>query len=96
MAEGAVFEWDPKKDAANLRKHGVGFTEASTVFGDPLSVTIPDPDHGIAEQRFVTIGLSMSQRVLVVVHTIREERFRLISARIATKHEKYVYEETGF
>ena len=94
--EGAAFEWDPKKDSANLRKHGVGFAEASTVFGDPLSVTIPDPDHAVDEERFVIVGTSESQRLLVVVHTMRGERIRLISARTATTHEKRVYQETRF
>lgn len=92
--EGAEFEWDPKKDSTNLRKHGVGFAEASTVFGDSLSVTIPDPDDGIDEERFVIVGTSASQRLLVVVHTMRGERIRLISARTATTHEKRVYQET--
>ena len=90
IVEGAAFEWDPKKDAANLRKHGVGFEEASTVFGDALSVTIHDPDHATDEDHFVIVGRSTSQRLLVAVHTIR---IRLISARTATKHEKRVYQE---
>jgi uncharacterized protein len=94
--EGAAFEWDPKKDSVNLHKHGVGFAEASTVFGDPVSVTIPDPDHAIDEERFVIIGASASQRLLVVVHTMRRARVRLISARTATTHEKRVYQETQF
>jgi len=94
--EGAAFEWDPQKDAVNLRKHGVGFEEAYTIFGDALSVTIPDPDHAIDEDRFVIVGRSTSQRLLVVVHTMRGERIRLISARIATKHEKRVYQEALF
>ena len=94
--EGTAFEWDQKKDAANLRKHGVGFAEACTVFGDILSVTIPDPDHAAEEERFVIVGKSIAQRLLVVVHTMREERIRLISARIATRYERRVYEETYF
>ena len=92
---GAVFEWDPKKNSANLRKHGVSFAEASTVFGDSLSVTIPDPDHVTDEERYVIVGMSTSQRLLVVVHTIRGQRIRLISARRASKHEKDTYQETG-
>lgn len=92
---GIAFEWDRRKDAANRRKHGVGFAEASTVFGDPLSITIPDQqDHAIGEERFVIVGLSGKRRLLVVVHTIREERIRLVSARPATKHERRTYEET--
>jgi hypothetical protein len=78
---GIAFEWDRGKDSANRRKHGVGFAEASTVFDDPLSITIPDPEHGIDEERFVIIGTSSQRSLLIVVHTIRGERVRLISAR---------------
>jgi uncharacterized DUF497 family protein len=90
---GIAFEWDPNKDSANQRKHGVGFVEAITVFGDPLSITIPDPDYVIDEERLVIIGMSSEQTLLVVVHTVRGERIRLISARSATKHERRNYEE---
>jgi uncharacterized DUF497 family protein len=90
---GIAFEWDRGKDAANQRKHGVGFAEASTVFDDPLSVTILDPDHAIGEERFVIVGMSSKRSLLVVVHTIRGERIRLISARPATRHERRNYEE---
>jgi uncharacterized DUF497 family protein len=93
--DGIVFAWDPKKDKANLRKHGVGFAEASTVFGDPLSITISDPNHATDEKRFVIIGLSSTQRLLIVIHTVRQEQIRLISARPATKHERRSYEEHG-
>ena len=92
---GIAFEWDPGKDSANRRKHGVGFVEASTVFDDPLSTTIPDPDYARDEERFVIVGMSSERTLLVVVHTIRGERIRLISARPATKHEKRNYEETS-
>lgn len=92
--QGLRFEWDPRKELANLRKHHVGFVEASTVFGDPLSVTVPDPDHATEEDRFVTMGMSRKQRLLVVVHTVRRDRVRLISARTATRHERSKYEET--
>jgi uncharacterized DUF497 family protein len=85
---GTVFEWDQRKDSANRRKHGVGFAEASTVFGDPLSITIPDPDRAIDEERLVIIGISDQRKLLVVVHTVRGERIRLISARPATKPER--------
>jgi hypothetical protein len=84
---GMVFEWDRRKNASNLRKHGVEFGEASTVFADPLSVTIPDPDHSNEEDRFVIIGASNRRNVLVVIHTVREERVRLIIARRATERE---------
>ena len=89
----ALFEWDTRKDFTNRRKHGIGFAEAMTVFGDPLSITIPDPNYAIEEERLVIIGMSSEQRLLVVVHTVRGERIRLISARSATKHEKRNYEE---
>jgi hypothetical protein len=60
------FEWDPRKDSTNLRKHGIGFREATTVFGDPLAVTFVDEDHSVAERRFLTIGSSINGRVLVI------------------------------
>jgi uncharacterized DUF497 family protein len=68
---GIGFEWDQGKDSANLRKHGVGFAEASTVFNDPLSVTILDPDHALDEERFIIMGMSSQRRLLVVVPTVR-------------------------
>ena len=92
---GIAFEWDRGKDSANRRKHGVGFAEASTVFDDPLSITIADPDHAIDEERFVIVGMSTKRSLLIVVHTVRGERIRLISARSATKHERRNYEETS-
>ena len=75
------FEWDPRKDAANQRKHAVGFREATTVFGDPLATTFPDSEHSVSEQRFLTIGASISGQALVVVHTEREGTIRIISAK---------------
>ena len=87
------FEWDSRKARRNLHKHGIGFTEASTVFVDTLSITIPDPDHSVGEERWVTIGLSTRRRLLVVVHTDEEETSRLISARRADPHERKKYEE---
>jgi len=92
---GIAFEWDRRKDSANQRKHRVGFAEATTVFDDPLSVTIPDPDDTAGDERFVIIGMSTERNLLIVVHTIRGERIRLISARPATKHERRNYEETS-
>jgi uncharacterized DUF497 family protein len=91
-----VFEWDRKKSAANARKHGVTFEEATTVFGDPLSVTIDDPDHLSDEARFIILGVSVRRRVLIVVHTARGDRVRLISARTATRKERKTYEENEF
>lgn len=87
------FEWNPGKARRNLRKHGIDFNEASTVFADTLSITIPDPDHSEDEERWVTMGLSNRQRLLVVVHTEEEEMIRLISARTADRLERRKYEE---
>ncbi len=90
---GLLFEWDERKAKQNLGKHGVSFEEASTVFGDTLSVTIDDPFHSMKEQRCVTLGHSTKQRLLVVVHTNRGGRIRIISTRVATRHERNTYEE---
>jgi uncharacterized DUF497 family protein len=90
---GIDFEWDPRKDSMNQRKHNVRFAEALTIFGDPLSITIPDPNYASDEERLVIVGISSQQRLLVVVHTVRDERIRLISAGPATKHERRNYEE---
>jgi uncharacterized DUF497 family protein len=87
------FEWDKRKADSNLRAHGVSFREATTVFADPLSITISDPDHSAAEMRFVDIGLSHRGRLLVVSYTERGSRIRLISARLATRKERRQYEE---
>ena len=88
------FEWDDNKAKSNAAKHGVSFEEASTVFGDPLSLTISDPAHSQAEDRFILLGRSHKQRLLVVVHTDRGDNIRLISARRASKHERKNYEES--
>ena len=87
------FTWDPKKANANLRKHGVSFEEAVTVFRDILAATGYDPDHSIDEDRFVTFGISRAGRLLVVSHTEESEIIRIISARSATKKEREIYEE---
>jgi uncharacterized DUF497 family protein len=92
-AMALTFVWDPEKNEQNLRRHGVSFSEAATVFGDPLSVTIQDPDHSVDEERFLTMGLSYRRRLLVVSHTEREGWIRIISARSATAHERRNYEE---
>ena len=88
------FEWDAEKGDANVQKHGVSFEEASTVFGDPLSMTIHDPDHSGDEDRFVLMGMSQTGRLIVVVHTDRADALRLISARLAEPHERRAYEQT--
>lgn len=87
------FEWDDIKSRSNQAKHGVSFAKAATVFGDPLSVLIPDPLHSEDEERFTLLGQSQRQRLLVVVHTERAGAIRLISARLATGREKRNYEE---
>jgi len=88
-----IFEWDENKALANRRKHGVSFEAARTVLGDPRSVTTPDPFHSVAEARFLTIGCATDGRILVVVHTDRGQNVRLISARRATRRERWMYEE---
>jgi uncharacterized DUF497 family protein len=88
-----IVEWDNRKAAANLRKHGVSFTEAVTALEDVLAVTYRDPDHTHDEVRFLTFGVSSTGRILVVAHTERGEAIRLISARPATRSERRAYEE---
>jgi uncharacterized DUF497 family protein len=87
------FEWDPEKATRNRRKHGVSFHEAATVFADPLAVTYHDPDHSISEERFITVGMSRTDRVLIVAHSDRGENIRIISARKTTVQERKHYEE---
>jgi uncharacterized DUF497 family protein len=87
------FEWDENKAKSNSAKHGVSFEEASTVCGDPLSLTIPDPAHSRMEDRFVILGHSHQQKLLVVVHTERGDNVRIISARRASGRERKKYEE---
>lgn len=87
------FEWDPDKAFANLDTHGVSFEEAATVFGTPLAVTFYDPDHSEDETRFLTFGISRQDRLLVVIHTDREESTRIISARKATRRERKQFDE---
>ena len=87
------FEWDEAKAKKNQKKHGVSFEEASTVFGDPLALTIPDPVHSAEEDRFITLGESERMRILVVVSTERGDKIRIIIARFATRRERKDYEE---
>lgn len=86
------FEWDPHKAENNFIKHNVSFQEAATVLGDPLSITIYDPDHSKAEDRFITIGWSNQNRLLMVAHAERGEAIRIISARKLTSKERKEYE----
>ena len=87
------FEWDPKKAKYNLRKHGVSFEEASTVFDDVLATFYQDPDHSAHEKRLLTIGTSARGRLLYVAFADRKQRIRIISARVPTKQEKKLYEK---
>ena len=87
------FEWDPRKAAANLRKHGISFEEATTALRDDLALTGRDPDHSTGEARYITFGVSSQGRLLVVSHTELAGLVRVISARTATKSERKIYEE---
>ena len=89
------FDWDPVKARANVRKHGVSFEEAESVFFDEHAQLLNDPDHSASEERFVLLGLSDRFRVLVVMHVYREEEavIRLVSARRATRAERARYDE---
>lgn len=89
------FEWDNNKRRSNLAKHGVAFEEASTVFGDPLSRTIPDPLHSKEEDRFIIVGASEAGKLFVVVFTERGDTIRIISSRRASRAERKAYEEEG-
>ena len=86
------FEWDAEKAEENRRKHGVSFAEAKTVFYDPLAATFEDTDHSMDENRFLTVGYSSGERLLVVSHAERGETIRIISARLATAHERKRHE----
>ncbi len=88
------FEWNPAKAVANLRKHGVSFEKAATVFGDARALTFADPDHAAGAERWLTFGLSKDRCLLVVSHTERGGCVRIISAREATKHQHKIHEET--
>ena len=88
-----IFEWDSSKASENLKKHRVSFEEAVTAFGDALSLTIRDPLHSEGEERFVLVGITNRQRLVVVVHAEKRGRIRLISARLATRAEKRSYEQ---
>ncbi|NGZ09171.1 MAG: BrnT family toxin [Nitrospira sp. LK70] len=90
---GYLFEWDPVKAEANVRKHGVTFDEGATVFGDPLNLLMADPDHSLDEERYLLLGVSNRRRLLVVAFGERPPRTRLISARRATRQERRRYEE---
>ena len=86
------FEWDEQKAKNNLKKHGIGFDEAKTVFEDPLSLTMPDPEHSVTEARYIDLGYSVNNRLLVVVYMERNDVIRIISSREAENYERRQYE----
>ena len=88
------FECDPANERKNIHKHEVSFEEASSIFDDPIFITLIDEEHSTDEERYITIGLSNKNRLLLVAHTERAGRIRIISARKATKNEEKFYEET--
>jgi uncharacterized DUF497 family protein len=87
------FEWDPDKERENIEKHGVSFSEAATIFGDPLSLMFYDPDHSLDEDRYLTIGMSSAGRLVITSHTDRDDTVRIINAREVTPGEQKDYEE---
>ena len=93
MTEPLQFEWDETKAESNIRRHGVSFEEAATVVGDPEFITFLHEEHSVEEERYITVGLSKSRGLLVVAHTERGGRIRIISARKATKKEEQFYAE---
>jgi uncharacterized DUF497 family protein len=87
------FVWETRKAEGNYRKHGVSFAEAATAFEDPLSITVADPDHSASEERFILVGRSKYQHLVVVAHVERRDAIRIISARPASRREREIYEE---
>lgn len=87
------FEWDTAKANANLRKHGVTFEEAASIFADPLALTFPDPDHSVGEKRWISFGVSNRDRLLAAAHAERGRSIRIVSARKATRHDREIYEQ---
>jgi len=88
-----IFDWDPEKASSNLRKHGLRFAEAATAFADPLSITVTDPEHSVGEARYVLIGVSSANRLVVVAHAEVDDTVIIISARLASNAERRTYEE---
>jgi len=89
-----MFEWDQNKNAKNIKKHGISFDEAATIFDDPMFITVIDEEHSIDEERYITIGLSTYGKLLLVAHTDRQGKIRLISARKATKKDENFYAQS--
>ena len=88
-----TFEWDENKSELNLKKHGVDFEEAKTIFNDPHAITIDDPDHSVAEERYLDTGISSTGRMLIVWYTERNENIRIIGCRRAIRSERKIYEK---
>ena len=88
------FEIDSAKAVINLKKHKVSFEEAASVFGDPMAYTFADPDHSIGEERWLMFGLSRMARLLAIIYAQRRGKYRIISARLATRNERKIYEES--
>ncbi len=88
------FEIDSAKAVINLKKHKVSFEEAASVFGDPMAYTFADPDHSIGEERWLMFGRSRMARLLAIIYTQRRGKYRIISARLATRNERKIYEES--
>ena len=91
-----TFVWDEIKAETNFKKHKVSFEEGKTIFGDPFLITFPDSEHSTYEERYINVGLSARGRILVLVHTEREQKIRIISCRRATVRERTFYEKGGF
>ena len=90
-----TFGWDEVKAKENLKKHGVNFEEGKTIFNDSFLFTFPDIEHSVNEERYINIGLSANGRILIVIHTERQEKIRIVSCRKATARERRFYEESG-
>ena len=88
--------WSEKKNRQNIRKHKVDFNEAKTIFDDPLQISINDPDHSFDERRYITIGISVQNRLLITAHTFGDDKIRIITARKPTRRERKNYEEGAF
>ncbi len=88
--------WDERKNRRNIKKHQVDFNEAKTIFDDPLQITIADPDHSYDEQRFITFGISGKNHLLIIAHTFRDGKIRIITTRKPTRSERRIYEEGDF
>jgi len=90
-----ILEWDEVKAKANFKKHKVSFEEGKSVFNDPLLFTFPDKDHSTEEERYINMGLSASGRIIILTHTERQGKIRIISCRRAMASERRFYEEGG-